>query len=191
MSNTDKDIIEKQFKKDCTVINLKQEYHDYDGEEKYLIISKLPKEELVEMYHEQLVKYIPFIYLSEEQGEAIKDFNRNEDKFRKRQINYGDMFSIEDGLMEIFHKELIISDMFDDIANRDEITRIINVFSELSPIQKRRLIKYFFQNKSSRIIAREEGVNYSKVEKSIKSALKKIKKFFKQGVQTVSANPYQ
>ncbi len=170
MSNTDKDIIEKQFKKDCTVINLKYEYHDYDGEEKYLIISKLPKEELVEMYHEQLVKYIPFIYLSEEQGEAIKDFNRNEDKFRKRQINYGDMFSIEDGLMEIFHKELIISDMFDDIANRDEITRIINVFSELSPTQKRRLIKYFFQNKSSRVIAREEGVNYSKVKKS---ALKK------------------
>lgn len=142
-----------------------------------MIISKLPKEELVEMYHEQLVKYIPFIYLSEEQGEAIKDFNRNEDKFRKRQINYGDMFSIEDGLIEIFHSELIVSDTFDDIADRIDIQRIINAFSILSETQRRRLFKYYFQHKTLSLIAKEENVNVSKVDKSIRAAIKKLKNF--------------
>ena len=52
---------------------------------------------------------------------------------------------------------------------------------KLTSTQRRRLYAHLVEGKSSRTIAKEEGVNYSKVDKSIAAGIKKITKFFKNG----------
>ena len=51
--------------------------------------------------------------------------------------------------------------------------------NELPEIQKRRLIRYFFKNKTFEEIAKEEGVNKSSIKRGIDWALEKISKNFK------------
>ena len=75
------------FAKDCKLINLKYEYTGYIGQEKWAIVSELSEQELFEKYPDEVKKYIPFVLLSVEQGKAIQAYNRNEDKYRKRQNN--------------------------------------------------------------------------------------------------------
>ena len=72
------------FKKDCKVINLEIEYEGYIGEERYAIITDLSEEELDSKYQEELSKYRPFIILSRAMGLAIREHQRNNEKFRKR-----------------------------------------------------------------------------------------------------------
>lgn len=80
----------KLFAKDCKLINLKYEYTGYIGQEKWAIVSELSEQELFEKYPDEVKKYIPFVLLSVEQGKAIQAYNRNEDKYRKRQNNNSD-----------------------------------------------------------------------------------------------------
>ena len=58
----------------------------------------------------------------------------------------------------------------------EEYKAVVEALEILTPIQKRRVIAHFYHAKSSRTIAAEEGVNYSKVDNSINAALKKMKK---------------
>ena len=78
---------EELFAKDCKLINLKYEYTGYTGQEKWAIVSELSEQELFEKYPNEVKKYIPFVLLSVERGKAIQAYNRNEDKYRKRQNN--------------------------------------------------------------------------------------------------------
>ena len=68
-------------------------------------------------------KYIPFVLLSVEQGKAIQAYNRNEDKYRKRQNNNGDAYGYDDGTTENMHSEVSVADFIeqqemDDYYNR-------------------------------------------------------------------------
>ena len=51
--------------------------------------------------------------------------------------------------------------------------------AQLKPIQRERLIKYFFEGKTLLQIAAEEGKSYSTVYESYQTALKKLKKYLK------------
>lgn len=94
------------FAKDCKLINLKYEYTGYIGQEKWAIVSELSEQELFEKYPDEVKKYIPFVLLSVEQGKAIQAYNRNEDKYRKRQNNNSDAFGYDDGTTENMHSEV-------------------------------------------------------------------------------------
>ena len=50
----------------------------------------------------------------------------------------------------------------------------------MKPIQRDRLIKNVVRGLSSRKIAKEEGVNYSTVDKSIKAAKKNFRRIFEK-----------
>ena len=64
--------------------------------------------------------------------------------------------------------------------------KIHQAIQKLKPIQKERIIKFFFEDKSMRQIAEEEGINHSAVSKSIASAIENLKKFLIQGVHLTS-----
>ena len=51
--------------------------------------------------------------------------------------------------------------------------------TRLQDVQKERVIKYFFDGKSTREIAQEEGVSHQAVSQSIAVALKKLKNILK------------
>ena len=59
-----------------------------------------------------------------------------------------------------------------------EIEKVRKTLSLLHPIQRKRLVQNICCNLSSRTIAKQEGVNYSSVDKSIIAAKKKFKKIF-------------
>lgn len=79
-------------------------------------------------------------------------------------------------------KKLIVKpqkDALDKLIDEADNNRILEMFSCLTEIQKRRFIAHYIGGKSFRAIASEEGVNHTKIQKSIEQARKKLKKFFK------------
>ena len=136
-------------------------------------------------------RYTPFILLSMAQGEVIDESYRNNDKYEKRAKRTIDVYGYEDDISEQFHRELITPfvDPFEQAEEERieeekeqlrqlEIAKVRKVLEMLKPVQRERLIKAILLGMSSRKIAKEEGVYYSVVDKSIAAARKNFKKFY-------------
>ena len=94
-------------------------------------------------------------------------------------------------ISEQFHRELITPfvDPFEQAEEERieeekeqlrqlEIAKVRKVLEMLKPVQRERMIKAILLGMSSRKIAKEEGVYYSVVDKSIAAARKNFKKFY-------------
>lgn len=172
MANTNAySAFDKQFKEACKVINLTYEYPGYAGEKKWAIITNYTEAELRINFGDCIAEFEPFVVLTIEQGKTITKFESNERKHRKRQAELGDAFDFESGITEIHHRELI---KFSELNVMNRIT-LRDAVMQLKPIQRRRFIKKYIYGFSSREIAEQEGVNYSKVDKSIAAAIKNLK----------------
>ncbi len=79
------------FEQDCEVIKLESEYDGYTGEERYAIITDLPRSELHKRYSSELKRFKPYVVLSREMGLAMKEMSQNEDKFLHRSLR-GDIY---------------------------------------------------------------------------------------------------
>lgn len=166
------------FARDCKLINLKYEYNGYTGKEKWAIITELKEAELLLKYPDVARRYIPFVLLSVAQGEVITEYQNVEARERMRKLRYGHVFDISDGEFEEHNPSLAIEDdVVERLYWREKVQIINRAIATLTDIQQRRIVAYFFEDKTIRDIAIEEDVNYSKVEKSINLALKKLKKF--------------
>lgn len=177
--------LEEQFAKECKLINLKYEYYGYAGDEKWAIISELSKEELMEKYPELIQKYIPFVLLSVKQGEAITEYNRIEDKYRKRRVNNELGFGFDE-VTEYAHPELIQPNfiekqMEEDFDKERELSKM-RLFAEamdgLTEKQSKYITLRFVKGISARDIAKEEGISHQAVEKHINAAIKKFRNTF-------------
>jgi hypothetical protein len=182
---------EELFVKDCKLINLRYEYTNYIGKEKWAVVTELTEKELRKKYPDIVKRYTPFILLSMAQGEVINESDRNDDKYEKRAKRTLDVYGYEDDISEQFHRELItpFADPFEQAEEeqleiekeqlrRMEIAKVRKVLEMMKPIQKERLCKVVLLGLSSRKIAQEEGVNYSAVDKSIAAAIKNFKKYY-------------
>lgn len=175
------------FAKDCKLIDLHYEYENYTGKEKWAIVTELSENELKSKYPDVIRRYTPFVLLSVAQGRVITEYQNAEAKERMRKLRFGHPFDINDGEFEEHHPELSTGDdIVEQLCLKEEKQCIRRAIDKLTDTQKRRVIAYFFENKSSREIAIEEGVNYSKIEKSINLALKKLKNILSEGVQNAS-----
>lgn len=170
--------LDEQFKKDCKVIDLKYEYTDYIGSVRWAVITDLTETEIFERYPEQINPYTPFIVLSPAFGEVRDEFMRSENKHRMRAARSVDAFCYDDELTAVFHPELVADTLEAEFLLKVEADELWAAIEKLPEIQKRRLIKRYFRGMSSRAIAQEEGVNYSKIDKSIAAALNSLKKYF-------------
>lgn len=182
---------EELFVKDCKLINLRYEYTNYTGKEKWAVVTELTEKELRKKYPDIIKRYTPFVLLSMAQGEVINESDRNDDKYEKRAKRTLDVYGYEDDISEQFHRELItpFADPFEQAEEeqleiekeqlrRMEIAKVRKVLEMMKPIQKERLCKVVLMGLSSRKIAQEEGVNYSAVDKSIAAAIKNFKKYY-------------
>lgn len=167
----------EEQKREYRVVNLNFEYPGYVGTYKWAVISKLSEEQLKQRYGYELQELMPYIYLTLQQGEAFSDFHRNEDKYEKRRKRREDSYGYDDGISEIYHIEIANDELFENLLNKELCQRVFQAVSNLTTVQKRRVYLYFYEDKSCMEIARMEGVNHSKVKKSIEQALKKLKKF--------------
>ena len=186
MAKSQLDVLKEEFQNECKVINLKYEYEGYIGEEQWVIISVLTEKELFEKYPEIIKQYMPFVLLSNEQGQAIYEFRRNESKFYKRSKNNEDAFGYDDELIGIFHSEVFVPDFFEQqITEEYEENRyqlkmklMDKALSSLTEKQYKYLISRYVANKSAREIAEAEGVSHQAIEKHLNAAVKKVKKIF-------------
>lgn len=182
---------EELFAKDCKLINLRYEYTNYTGKEKWAVVTELTEKKLRKKYPDIIKRYTPFVLLSMAQGEVITESDRNDDKYEKRAKRTLDVYGYEDDISEQFHRELItpFADPFEQAEEeqleiekeqlrRMEIAKVRKVLEMMKPIQKERLCKVVLMGLSSRKIAQEEGVNYSAVDKSIAAAIKNFKKYY-------------
>ena len=86
---------------------------------------------------------------------------------------------------EVYEETLYQRSAIDSISVEDEVsTKIINeelrsAINELNEIQKRRVIKYFFYDKTYEEIAKEENCSKVAVKYSIDTAIENISKKFK------------
>ena len=184
--------LDEQFNTQCKVINLKYEYGVGVTEPQWAIISSLTEIEIKNTFPEQASRYAPFVVLTPMMGKTMQKYTQNEDKHRKRKLRSDDIYGYDDEQSPQFHGELCCFDEYfcENERNEQEHQSGIQLkilrkgIDQLSEIQRRRLKAFYFEGKTSRAIAKEEGINYSAVDKSITQALKKIKKYFqKMGVQ--------
>ncbi len=73
-------------------------------------------------------------------------------------------------------KEKLISDIVEQSIDFEKLWDAIN---RLSNIQKRRIIKYYFEDKNEYEIAKEEGVSQQSVHIGLKKSLSKLKEILK------------
>lgn len=121
--------------------------------------------------------YRPFIVLSSMFGSVRADFIRNEDKFSKRAKRSISIFDFSEETEE-HHPEIAANDLEEEAISNEMAEQVRDAIAQLKPIQRERLIKYFFEGKSLLQIAAEEGKSYSTVYESYQAALKKLKKIF-------------
>lgn len=170
----------EEFNCECKTINLRFEYPQYTGNERYAIVTVLSEEELLERYGDVIRRYYsPYLLLTEEHNQVIVEYQNIEAKYRMRNLRCGHAFDINDGEFEEHHPELAFEDnIIEKIELKEDIEKLRRILERLPEIQKRRMIKYFFYGKSCREIGKEEGVNHSVISRSIQAGIEKIKKSF-------------
>ena len=145
--------LEAQFFAACKIIDLKYEYNGYTGTERYGLITHLLEKEIQLKYGEQLDSCAPYIVLNSALGDVRADFERNNWKFENRlQIDH--QYGVDDGFAE-HHSDCAVHDCAEQVIRSEELCELKAAIRELTPIQQRRLLDYYFNGKSYRRIATE------------------------------------
>lgn len=168
--------LKEEFQSKCKIINLKYEYEGYIGKKQWAIISVLTEKEILENYSEFIGDYIPFIVLSPAFGEIRDEFRRNEKKHHMRLVRRVDAFGYEDERTEQHHRELITDTLEASFLKSETEKTLLKAIGKLKPIQRERLVKFYFQGKNASQIAKDERVSSQAVDKSLVAAIENLKK---------------
>ena len=63
---------EELFAKDCKLINLRYEYTNYTGKEKWAVVTELTEKKLRKKYPDIIKRYTPFVLLSKTSKAFVK-----------------------------------------------------------------------------------------------------------------------
>lgn len=177
MSNNNSTVqeLKEQFIQECTILDPKKEYPGFTGKEKCFIVTSLSESEFKRKYKGVVELFAPYLVLNKSFIDARADFKRNEDKHKKRAKRTEDIYGYVDGETEIFHKELVVEEQFEDFITSIQIDSIYKVAEMLPKIQKERFFMYYIYGLSKRKIAEMQGVSHSAVNRSLELAVQTIK----------------
>ncbi len=167
--------LKEQFMHECTILDPQKEYPGYIGKEKYFIVTSLSESELKRKYESIVEFFAPYVLLNKSFVDARADFKRNEDKHKKRAERTEDIYGYVDGETEIFHKELVVEEQFEDFITSIQIDSIYKAAEMLPRIQKERFYMYYIYGLSKRKIAEMHHVSHTAVNSSLTSAIKAIR----------------
>lgn len=167
--------LKEQFMHECTILEPQKEYPGYIGKEKYFIITNLSETELKSKYASLVEPFRPYLLLDKSFIDAMADFKRNEDKHKKRAKRTEDIYGYVDGETEIFHKELVVEELFEDFMITIQIGSVYKAAEMLPQIQKERFFMYYIYGISKRKIAEMHHVSHTAVNSSLASAIKTIR----------------
>ena len=181
-------------KMEFQAVNLITEYGQKLNGCKYAVASRYSKERLEELYAENLKKFSPFIYLTEDEYRPIRESNNNDSKFHQREINCHVGYEYREEISESGHRCVsLLSDpdpdpltaiieREDEALKRRQIAALPEAMAALTEKQRNRMIKYFYEEKTFRQIAEEEGTHVNSVFYSVRSGKEQIKKYLKNVV---------
>ena len=169
------------FKDECKVINLAAEYDGYTGAEKYALVTALSLDELEARYSKDIQRYKPFLILTPEMGEAIREYHRNNEKFAKREAREESVFitcsEAEESQIQALSVEdaqTILQAESDDVEESQRIYQLSSkALKTLTPLQREYLIRHFINGESIRAIAEQTGTRKNNVLKTYRRGLKK------------------
>ena len=160
--------------KEYELISLEVGYPGIQGGCRWAVATDLSREELFQKYGEELEMYNPLLLITPEQAEAFKEYNRNEEKHKKRALRCHDPRGYMEGLEEkqqVLHK--ISSGLeIDDVLNA---VYLKTAYEQLSYTQKYRLMLYFYCGATEEDIAFIEGISHQAVHKCIAEAIKTMR----------------
>ena len=125
-------------------------------------------------------------------AEMAKEYNRyfaNEVREKRRQSRYHidegyyeDCEEDENGnCLNLKIKDLPLNPVQDEVEKRLDYEELHKAIKLLNEVQRKRVMMYFFEEKSQQEIADIQGVRLYTVQKSIEAAKKFLKNFLKQG----------
>ena len=167
--------LKEQFIQECTILDPKKEYPGYIGKEKYFIVTALSELELRRKYRGIIELFAPYLVLDKSFIDARADFKRNEDKHKKRAKRTEDIYGYVDGETEIFHKELVVEELFEEFITSIQIDSVYKVAEMLPQIQKERFFMYYIYGISKRKIAEMHHVSHTAVNSSLAAAIKTVR----------------
>lgn len=162
--------------KEIKIIDLNKEYPGLTANVRWAVVSDMNYQELSNEFGEKLKPYTPYIILTEEQGEEIIRYNRNQEKFDWRMRNKEDSIGYEDGKTECVHKVGIDGNLTSSIELKDKYSALYSALDDLTDKQRERIILNYINGLSERKIAALQGVCQKSVHESIASGLKKLEK---------------
>ncbi len=161
---------------------MKKVYEIYDVSKEYeleensviIIVSDWEKEKLLKAFP-SLCPYSENIMTGAKWDEFldINDvYHRNENKFRGRENN-------RSAKSEIAYRTSLKNEEVEEVLDKTELKNQIKyALSSLKAQPRKRFEKYYFENKTYREIAKEEGKSVSTVHESIQGAAKTFIKYF-------------
>ena len=117
--------------------------------------------------------------MNSEQGEAFREYDRNEKKHEMRRIRHHVFSGYEEGMTEYMNSVFSSEEPEDTVMEKMEYERFRDALDKLPSAQKRRGILYFYHGLSENEIARAEGVSRQMIFKSLNAAMKNLKKYLK------------
>ena len=156
-----------EFVKLCRYEACHVEYPEWTGEEKYIVFSDIPIQDLERLFPEIMQALSPYILLNTEIRKAIRKFHSLEAKHVARAKN---CFSLD-----CYMKESVCSTFYEDHQTWFELKGRID---QLTEKQKERLCRYYFEGYSYEEIAQYERKSVTPVAESIKRAIKQLKKIY-------------
>lgn len=174
-----------EFKKDCKVLSLAKEYPGYVGYEKYMILTDLTKDELNQKYSVLLNNYKPYMIGSSQLYSPIADYEKNEDKFEKRNARNTISICVDEDADNTF-ESLQVGDYLTELSEQqdaDEKRRLIHTaLGTLTDSQRRRLLMWAIDGMTEEEIAMREGSSQQAISKNLDKARKKIELIFSKGL---------
>ena len=167
-------------KNEYEVVNLGYEYPGMTGGVKWAVITDLEQTVLEERYGDELKAYKPYVLMTVEQGEAFKEYDRNENKHDMRRMRHHDFWGYEEGTTEYCNSVFSTEEPEDEVIKRLDSMALIKALDKLPEKQRRRCKLYFLMGLGEDEIAKLEGVSHQMVSLSINAALVRLRKIIKK-----------
>lgn len=113
--------------------------------------------------------------------EVFESFNKFELEDISQMNEYDRHLEHYEVYESILHKKIVSNDIsIEEYFENIQVTEKLHIaISKLPDLQKRRLKKYYFEEKTFEEIALEEGCTYQSIQRSVYRAMAKIKKILK------------
>lgn len=153
------------------IIKTENIYPGFIGKEKWIIVSDHDEYQLEKEYKEYLDTYSPHIFITEEMWNAIHEYEKNEDKFRKRRETVL-IEDLSDGIEDPLYESAVT------IERRKYIRKGIE---SMKGEEKYILKEYFEKEKTIEQISRSKNVSRSTVHRKLNKAKDHMKKYIQDG----------